>query len=86
MTEQCLLSIMEAADPDDRDDVAIRKLLVTALSSSGIELAQIMNVESHHYQYYASSAPRGETEVMGAGDAFDILAALEYQSLKVTRR
>ena len=43
MTEPCLLSIMEAADPDDRDDVAIRKLLVTALSSSGIELAQIMN-------------------------------------------
>jgi hypothetical protein len=42
MTEPCLLSIMEAADPDDRDDVAIRKLLVTALSSSGIELAQIM--------------------------------------------
>ena len=43
MTEPCLLSIMEAADPDDRDDVAIRKLLVAALSSSGIELAQIVN-------------------------------------------
>ena len=43
MTEPCLLSIMEAADPDDRDDVAIRRLLVAALSSSGIELAQITN-------------------------------------------
>ncbi len=43
MTEPCLLSIIDAADPDDRDDVEIRRLLVTALSSSGIELAQIMD-------------------------------------------
>jgi hypothetical protein len=43
MTEQCLPSIIAAADPDDRDDLAIRRLLVTALSKSGIELAEMMN-------------------------------------------
>jgi hypothetical protein len=36
-------------------------------------------VESRHYQHCASSALRGETEVMGVGDSSDILAALEYQ-------
>ena len=43
MIEPCLRSIIDAGDPSDPDDVAIRKLLVTALSSSGIEMAQIMN-------------------------------------------
>jgi hypothetical protein len=43
MTEQCLQGIIDAADPDDADDVAIRRLLVTALSNSGIELAEMMN-------------------------------------------
>jgi hypothetical protein len=43
MTEQCLQSIIDAADPDDADDVAIRRLLVTALSNSGTELPEMMN-------------------------------------------
>jgi hypothetical protein len=36
-------------------------------------------VESRYCQRRASSALRGETEMMGADDAFDILAALEYR-------
>jgi hypothetical protein len=44
MTEQFLQRIIDAADPDDSDDVAIRRLLVTALSNSGIELIEMMNV------------------------------------------
>jgi hypothetical protein len=36
-------------------------------------------VESRYYQRRASSALRGETEIMGAGGAFDILAALGYR-------
>jgi hypothetical protein len=43
MVEECLLSMIDAADPHDSDDVAIRRLLATALSESGIELAQMMN-------------------------------------------
>jgi len=43
MVEECLLSIIDAADPEDGDDVAIRKLLATALSESGLDLAQMMN-------------------------------------------
>jgi len=43
MAEQCLLSIIDAADPDDGDDVAIRRLLVTALSDSGLEMAQMLD-------------------------------------------
>jgi hypothetical protein len=44
MTEQSLQRIIDAADPDDSDDMAIRRLLVTALSNSGIELIEMMNV------------------------------------------
>ena len=43
MVEERLLKIIEAADPDDSDDIAIRRLLATALSESGIELTQIVN-------------------------------------------
>src|SRR6266852_1173127 len=43
MTEQHLQSIINAADPDDGDDVAMRRLLVIALSDSGIELAEMMD-------------------------------------------
>jgi hypothetical protein len=43
MAEQCLANIIEGADPTDQEDVAIRKLLVAALSDSAIELAQMMN-------------------------------------------
>jgi hypothetical protein len=45
MIEQCLLSIIDAADPDDREDVAIRRSLATALGNSGIDLADMMNGE-----------------------------------------
>jgi hypothetical protein len=43
MAEQSLTNIINAADPADGEDVAIRKLLVAALSDSGIELAPMMN-------------------------------------------
>jgi hypothetical protein len=43
MTEQYLLSIIEATDPDDGEDVAIRRSLVIALGNSDIELADMMN-------------------------------------------
>jgi hypothetical protein len=43
MADQCLTNIIDAADPTDGEDVAIRKLLVAALSESGIGLAQMMN-------------------------------------------
>jgi hypothetical protein len=43
MIEERLLKIIEAADPDDSDDIAIRRLLATALGECGAELAQIAN-------------------------------------------
>jgi hypothetical protein len=43
MVEQCLQRMIDAADRDDDDDVAIRRLLATALSDSGLDLAQMMN-------------------------------------------
>ena len=43
MAKQSLSNIIDAADPADREDVAIRRLLVAALSDSGIEFAQMMN-------------------------------------------
>jgi hypothetical protein len=46
MADQSLANIIDAADPADREDLAIRKLLVAALSDSGIELAQVMNDRS----------------------------------------
>lgn len=46
MAKQSLVHIIDAADPADAEDVAIRKLLVAALSDGGIELAQMMNDRS----------------------------------------
>lgn len=46
MAEQSLANIIDAADPADREDIAIRKLLVAALRDSGIELPQVMNGRS----------------------------------------
>jgi hypothetical protein len=46
MAKQSLTDIIDAADPADREDVAIRKLLVAALSDGGIELPQVMNGRS----------------------------------------
>jgi hypothetical protein len=43
MVEERLLKIIDAADPEDGEDVAIRRLLATALSESGIELARMMD-------------------------------------------
>jgi hypothetical protein len=43
MAEQSLAHIIDAADPADGEDVAIRKLLVAALSEHGTELAHVMN-------------------------------------------
>jgi hypothetical protein len=43
MVEECLLRMIDAADPDDSDDVATRRLLATALSECGVEFAQMMN-------------------------------------------
>jgi len=43
MAEHCLLHIIDAADPEDGDDVAIRRLLVSALRDSGIELTRTMS-------------------------------------------
>jgi hypothetical protein len=42
MAEQRLHRIMDAADRDDGEDVAIRKLLVTALWNGGLEMARMM--------------------------------------------
>jgi hypothetical protein len=42
MAKESLANIMDAADPTDGEDVVIRKLLVAALSESGIELAQMI--------------------------------------------
>ena len=42
MAEQSLAHIIDAADPADEEDVAIRKFLVAVLSDGGIELAQVM--------------------------------------------
>jgi hypothetical protein len=41
MAEESLAHIIDAADPADEEDVAIRKLLVAALG--GIALPQVMN-------------------------------------------
>jgi hypothetical protein len=43
MTEQRLHRIIDAADRDDGEDVAIRKLLVTALRNSSLEMARMIN-------------------------------------------
>jgi hypothetical protein len=42
MAKQRLLSIIDAADPDDCDDIATRRSLVIALSNSGIGLAEML--------------------------------------------
>jgi hypothetical protein len=41
MAEQWLQNIIDAADPDDADDVAIRELLAAALGASDLDLARI---------------------------------------------
>jgi hypothetical protein len=46
MPEQSLAHIIDAADPADEEDVAIRKLLVAALSEYGTELAHVTNGRS----------------------------------------
>jgi hypothetical protein len=38
MTDQCLLNIIDAADPADEEDIGIRKSLVAALREGGIEM------------------------------------------------
>jgi hypothetical protein len=43
MVEECLSKMIDAADPDDSDDIATRRLLAIALSEGGIELAQMTN-------------------------------------------
>ena len=46
MAEQRLHKIIDAADRDDGEDVAIRKLLVTALRDSGLEITQLVEDRS----------------------------------------
>ena len=46
MAEASLANIIDAADPADREDIAIRRLLDVALSDSGIELPKVMNGRS----------------------------------------
>jgi hypothetical protein len=46
MAEQSLANIIDAADPADSEDLAIRQSLVAALSEGGIELAQLINGRS----------------------------------------
>jgi hypothetical protein len=41
--EQSLKNIIRAADPDDSDDVAIRKLLVSALRDIGADLTEVLH-------------------------------------------
>jgi hypothetical protein len=41
--EDSLLKITRAADPDDCDDVAIRKLLVSALRGMGADLTELLH-------------------------------------------
>ena len=42
MPEECLLSIINAADPDDDDDITTRSLLVLMLRESGLGLAGLI--------------------------------------------
>jgi len=37
ITGECLFKIIDAADADDREDIAIRALLVIALKEGGID-------------------------------------------------
>jgi hypothetical protein len=46
MVEESLAKIIDAADPADAEDIAIRRLLVAALNDGGIELAQVINGRS----------------------------------------
>jgi hypothetical protein len=41
--EESLMNIIRAADPDDCDDLAIRKLLVGALRDIGAELTDLLH-------------------------------------------
>jgi hypothetical protein len=40
--EESLMNIIRAADPHDSDDVAIRKLLVSALRDIGADLTELL--------------------------------------------
>ena len=44
MAEQCLSNIIDAADPDDDEDVALRRLLVAALRDSDIDVVHMMDI------------------------------------------
>jgi hypothetical protein len=41
--EETLMNIIRAADPNDGDDVAIRKLLVSALRDIGADLTELLH-------------------------------------------
>ena len=43
IAEDSLINIIGAADPDDCDDVAIRKLLVVALRGIGADLTELLH-------------------------------------------
>jgi hypothetical protein len=43
IAEDSLINIIGAADPDDCDDVAIRKLLVVALRGIGADLSELLH-------------------------------------------
>jgi hypothetical protein len=39
----CLVNVIQAADPEDADDVAIRTLLVSALRDIGADLTELLD-------------------------------------------
>jgi hypothetical protein len=48
--EESLINIIRAADFDDGEDVAIRKLLVTALRESGADLTELSQARQWPYR------------------------------------
>ena len=54
MSEECLLSIIDAADPDDEDDLMSRSLLVLMLRESGLGPADLIG---HEEQATSPSCP-----------------------------
>jgi len=44
MSEECLLSIIDAADPEDEDDITNRSLLVLMLREGRLDLADLLPV------------------------------------------
>jgi hypothetical protein len=79
MTEQRLHRIIDAADRDDGEDVAIRKLLVTALRNRSLEMVWMINDRSP--LLLRSCVPNG-----GRGAASQLRRAKPRNRSRISRR